>query len=96
MDRVIVVRGILSDPSHIELEQPVSDFHGQVEVIVRPIGELAAGSPLAVLDAKRALPDVDADEVDELERMIDATAPSNQGGHDVPSPPSPDREPFPL
>ena len=75
MERVegtVVVRGRLNDPSHIELEQPVSDFHDQGEVIVRPIGELAVGSPLAVLDAMRALPDVDADDVDELERMIDA------------------------
>lgn len=72
MDRAIVVRGILSDPSHIELEQPVSDLHGQVEVTVRPIGDLAVGSPLAVLRTMRALPNIDADDVDELERMIDA------------------------
>jgi len=72
MDRAIVVRGILSDPKHIELEDPVLDVHGQVEVALRPIGDLEAGSPLVLLRTMRALPDLAAGDVDELERMIDA------------------------
>jgi len=72
MERAVVVRGNLNDPSHIELEEPVADMHGPVEVTVRPIHELAVGSPLAVLQAMRALPDLEAGDVDELERMIEA------------------------
>ncbi len=37
MDRALVVRGNLSDPSHIELDEPLSDIRGPVEVTVRPI-----------------------------------------------------------
>jgi hypothetical protein len=71
MERTIVVRGNLNDPSHIELDEPVCDIQGPVEVTLRPIQNLAIGSPLAVLQAMRALPDLDAGEVDELERMIE-------------------------
>jgi len=37
MERAVVVRGNLKDPSHIELDEPVSDIKGAVEVTVRPI-----------------------------------------------------------
>ena len=72
MDRAIVVRGNLSDPSHIELDEPLSGINGPVEVTVRPVQKVALGSPLVVLQALRALPDLDAGDVDELERMIEA------------------------
>jgi hypothetical protein len=72
MDRAIVVRGNLCDPSHIELDEPLSDIRGPVEVTLRPIQKLALGSPLAVLHALRGLPDLEAGDVDELERMIEA------------------------
>ena len=62
----------LCDPSHIELDEPVSDIHGPVEVTVRPVQELVLGSPPAVLQVLRALPDLEAGDVDELERMIEA------------------------
>jgi len=35
MERVIVVRGTLSDPLHIELAEPVTELRGEVEVVVR-------------------------------------------------------------
>jgi hypothetical protein len=35
MERAIVVRGILSDPLHIELAEPVTELRGEVEVVVR-------------------------------------------------------------
>lgn len=41
MKRAVVVRGTLSDPSHIELEEPVSNIHGPVEVTVRPLHDRA-------------------------------------------------------
>ncbi len=70
MQREFIVRGNLSDPSHIELEEPVSDIHGAVEVTVRPIDEV--GSPAAILKIVRGLPQLAAGDVDELERMIEA------------------------
>lgn len=35
MKREIVVRGKLSDPKHIELDEPVTELEGAVEVVVR-------------------------------------------------------------
>jgi hypothetical protein len=35
MEKVIVVRGKLSDPLHIELAEPISELHGEVEVAIR-------------------------------------------------------------
>ncbi len=88
MDRTFTVRGHLSDPNHIELQEPVSDIRGPVEVTVRPVHELAAGAPLSVLQALRALPDLETGDVDELERMIEAgKVPMRpEGLFDVPGP----------
>ncbi len=72
MERAVVVRGKLNDPSHIELDEPLSKIRGAVEVTVRPVQEPTVGSPLAVLQAMRALPDLEPGDVDELERMIEA------------------------
>ena len=71
MERAVVVRGHLSDPNHIDLDEPVSAIRGAVEVTLRPVQDLAVGSPVAVLHAMRALPDLEAGDVDELERMIE-------------------------
>jgi hypothetical protein len=71
MARAIVVRGRLSDPLHVDLDEPVSGIGGPVEVTLRPIAELAAGSPAAVLHAMRALPRLEPGDVDDLERMIE-------------------------
>jgi hypothetical protein len=71
MERAVVVRGHLSDPRHIDLDEPVSDIRGAVEVTLRPIQELSLGSPLVVLQTMRSLPDLEAGDVDELERMIE-------------------------
>ena len=72
MEPAVVVRGKLNDPSHIELDKPLSGIRGAVEVTVRPVQEATVGSPLAVLQAMRALPDLEPGDVDELERMIEA------------------------
>lgn len=37
MERVIVVRGELADARHIELEEPVTEIRGKVEVFIRPV-----------------------------------------------------------
>ncbi len=35
MQRAIIVRGTLADPQHIELDEPVTELHGPVEVVLR-------------------------------------------------------------
>jgi len=45
MDRAIIVRGNLSDPKHIELDEPVTEVQGPVEVVVRAVPS-AIGAPL--------------------------------------------------
>lgn len=70
MHRTCIVEGHLVDPRHIELDEPVSDVRGRVQVTVRPITQPAPGSPEAVLAAMRAEPHLDPADVDELERMI--------------------------
>jgi len=37
MERALVIRGNLSDPRHIELDEPILELHGPVEVVVRPL-----------------------------------------------------------
>lgn len=74
MSRTIVVSGRLSDSRHVELDEPVTDIEGPVEVALRPAKQGAmgtAGSPAAVLRTMRALPNLEAGDVDELERMIE-------------------------
>lgn len=41
MERAIVVKGNLTDPKHIELDEPVTEFQGPVEVVVRRAAETA-------------------------------------------------------
>ncbi len=43
MERAIVVRGKLSDPRHIELDEPVTDLRGPVEVVMRSVPPASAG-----------------------------------------------------
>jgi hypothetical protein len=45
MERAIVVRGNVSDPTHIELDEPIVELSGRpVEVVVRAVREGAASS----------------------------------------------------
>jgi hypothetical protein len=39
MAHAVTVRGRLSDPRHIELDQPVDTPRGPVEVVLRPMAE---------------------------------------------------------
>jgi hypothetical protein len=36
MERVIAVRGKLADARHIELDEPITEIEGPVEVFIRP------------------------------------------------------------
>jgi hypothetical protein len=44
MDRAIIVRGNLSDPKHIELDEPVTEVQGPVEVVLRTVPS-TSGAP---------------------------------------------------
>ncbi len=37
MPRAVVVRGRVSDPRHVELDEPVTGWHGPVEVTLRAL-----------------------------------------------------------
>lgn len=39
MERAIIVRGRLAGPKHIELEEPIADLEGEVEVVVRGVSK---------------------------------------------------------
>jgi len=52
MEYSIVVQGSLSDPRHIELDEPVTELRGPVEVILRPAR--AGASPKAPDEAWEA------------------------------------------
>ena len=49
MAGAVVVRGRISDSTHVELEQPLSGLRGQVEVTLRPVlaPRVAPTTPLA-------------------------------------------------
>lgn len=81
MDRTHVVEGRLNDPRHIELDEPLVDVQGRVQVTVRPIAQSEPGSPQGVLRVTRSLPDLDPNQVDELERMVETgKLPAHSGG----------------
>jgi hypothetical protein len=71
VDRTHVVEGRLNDPRHIELDEPLVDVQGRVQVTVRPITQPEPGSPQGVLRVVRSLPDLDPNDIDELERSIE-------------------------
>lgn len=37
MNRTVVVNGRLADSTHVELDEPVTDIEGEVEVVLRPV-----------------------------------------------------------
>lgn len=39
MERAVIVKGRVTDSRHIELDEPVDDIAGAVEVTVRPLGD---------------------------------------------------------
>lgn len=41
MERTVIVRGELTDERHIELDEPVEDLSGKVEVTLRPVATRA-------------------------------------------------------
>lgn len=56
MERAIVVRGVLSDPLHIELAEPVTELRGEVEIVVRPAAALQSQPRQDIFDFIARLP----------------------------------------
>ena len=56
MQRAIIVRGRLSGPRRIDLDESVDDITGEVEVVVRPIERVEAKPQQDIFAFLRSLP----------------------------------------
>ncbi|MEW6300565.1 MAG: hypothetical protein AB1671_22990 [Thermodesulfobacteriota bacterium] len=56
MERVIAVRGKLADSRHIELDEPITEIEGPVEVFVRPIASEHEAKGESIFDLIARLP----------------------------------------
>lgn len=55
MSKAVTVKGRLADPRHVELEEPVTDLLGRVEVVLRSVVEPANDSPAKRVERARLL-----------------------------------------
>jgi hypothetical protein len=56
MERAIIVRGRLTGPRRIDLDESVDEVTGEVEVVVRPAPRAAAHTEQDVFEFLRCLP----------------------------------------
>jgi len=56
MHKAIIVRGRMTGPRRIELDEPVDDVTGEVEVVVRPVEPTPAKAAQDIFDFLRSLP----------------------------------------
>jgi len=56
MERAVVVRGRLTDAQHIELDEPVTDLDGPVDVVLRRIPSGTADQDEDIFDFIARLP----------------------------------------
>ncbi len=56
MERAIVVRGKLTDAQHIELDEPVTELEGPVEVVLRRVRSETEGQEEDIFDFIANLP----------------------------------------
>ena len=56
MERAVIVRGRMSDPRHIELDEPVGSIRGEVEVVVKSAAETQRAAEQDVFDFIARLP----------------------------------------
>jgi len=56
MERAVVVRGKLADSQHIELDEPVTELVGPVEVVLRPIPASVGSEEEDIFDFIAKLP----------------------------------------
>jgi hypothetical protein len=70
MAHAVKVRGRISDPRHIELDEPVTDFAGPVEVLVQEV-QTPSGPPRGFIGLCTDLgPAPSAEEIDEARREM--------------------------
>jgi len=50
MQRAFVIRGVLTDPRRIDLEEPVHDLQGKVEVTLREVSAEDSESDESIFD----------------------------------------------
>jgi len=56
MERAIVVRGKLADAQHIELDEPVTEIEGPVEIVLRSVSHEAESEKEDIFDFIAKLP----------------------------------------
>lgn len=56
MERAIIVRGRLSGPRRIDLDEPLDEVSGEVEVVVRAVEAKPAAPQRDIFDVIRSLP----------------------------------------
>ena len=56
MERAIIVRGRLSGPRRIDLDEPIEEVTGEVEVVLRPIERREAEFQQDIFEFLRSLP----------------------------------------
>lgn len=56
MERAIIVRGRLSGRTRIDLDEPVDEVTGEVEVFLRPVAPAQAPPEQDIFDFLRSLP----------------------------------------
>ena len=56
MERAIVVRGKLTDAQHIELDEPVTELEGPVDVVLRGVPSDTGGQDEDIFDFIAKLP----------------------------------------
>ena len=69
MQRAIIVRGRLSGPRRIDLDESVDEVTGEVEVVVRPIERVEAKPQQDIFEFLRSLPPGARSE-DDIDRQI--------------------------
>lgn len=69
MERAFVVRGKLIDAQHIELDEPVTDLMGPVDVVLRRVPADIKGQDEDIFDFIAALPP-GARTKDDIDRQI--------------------------
>lgn len=56
MERALIVRGRMTDPKRIELDEPLDDVEGEVEVTVRSTKRQSLPAKESVFDLIKRLP----------------------------------------
>jgi len=56
MERSIVVRGKLTDAQHIELDEPVTELEGPVDIVLRSVPSATDGQDEDIFDFIAKLP----------------------------------------